>query len=35
VARDRFVSAGWINKAWGWPLYFGAQLVLAWCAGRP
>lgn len=35
VARDRFVSSGWSNKAWGWPLYFGAQLVLAWCAGRP
>lgn len=35
VARDRFVTASWSNKAWGWPLYFGAQLVLAWCAGRP
>ncbi len=35
VARDRFVAPGWANKLWGWPLYFGAQLVLAWCAGRP
>ena len=29
VARDRFVSPGFDNKLWGWPLYFGAQLVLA------
>jgi uncharacterized membrane protein YhhN len=29
VARDRFVAPGWINGAWGLPLYFGAQLVLA------
>ncbi|MBK6530584.1 MAG: lysoplasmalogenase [Deltaproteobacteria bacterium] len=35
VARDRFIAPGWNNKLWGWPLYFGAQLVLAWCAGRP
>ena len=35
VARDRFVAAGWSNRAWGMPLYIGAQLVLAWCAGRP
>lgn len=34
VARDRFVRPGWTNKLWGWPLYYGAQLVLAWCAGR-
>ncbi len=34
VALDRFVSPGWKNKLWGWPLYYGAQLVLAWCAGR-
>lgn len=31
VARDRFVAPGWDNKLWGWPLYFGAQCVLAWC----
>ncbi len=35
VARDRFVAPGWRNKVWGWPLYFGAQLVLGYCAGRP
>jgi len=29
VARDRFVAPGFDNKLWGWPLYFGAQLVLA------
>jgi uncharacterized membrane protein YhhN len=30
VARDRFVHAGFANKLWGWPTYFGAQLLLAW-----
>ncbi len=35
VARDRFLVHDWTNKLWGWPLYFGAQLVFAWCAGRP
>jgi uncharacterized membrane protein YhhN len=35
VARDRFIAPGWINKLWGWPLYYGAQLVLGYCAGRP
>lgn len=30
VARDRFVKPGFINRAWGLPLYYGAQLVLAW-----
>lgn len=30
VARDRFVAPGFDNRAWGLPLYFGAQLVLAW-----
>jgi uncharacterized membrane protein YhhN len=29
VARDRFVSAGFVNSAWGLPLYFAAQLLLA------
>ena len=29
VARDRFVSKGFLNAAWGLPLYFGGQLVLA------
>ena len=30
VARQRFVVKSFTNKAWGLPLYFGAQLVLAW-----
>lgn len=29
VARDRFVSPGFVNCAWGLPLYYGGQLVLA------
>ncbi|MEZ5894361.1 MAG: lysoplasmalogenase [Parvularculaceae bacterium] len=29
VARDRFVSPGFINRVWGLPLYYGAQLLLA------
>jgi uncharacterized membrane protein YhhN len=32
VARDRFVAPGFVNVAWGLPLYFAAQLVLAWSA---
>jgi len=30
VARQRFVQRSFANKAWGLPLYFGAQLILAW-----
>ena len=29
VARDRFVVRSFVNRAWGLPLYYGAQLVLA------
>ena len=29
VARQRFVAQSFTNKAWGLPLYFGAQLLLA------
>jgi uncharacterized membrane protein YhhN len=29
VARDRFVRPGWINRAWGLPLYYAAQLLFA------
>lgn len=29
VARDRFVKKGFVNRAWGLPLYFGSQLALA------
>ncbi len=30
VARDRFVASGFVNRAWGLPLYYFAQLCLAW-----
>jgi uncharacterized membrane protein YhhN len=33
VARDRFVSPGFANRAWGLPLYFAAQLLFASTAG--
>ncbi len=29
VARDKFVSPNFFNRAWGLPLYYGAQLLLA------
>jgi uncharacterized membrane protein YhhN len=35
VARQRFVTPALANKLWGLPLYYGAQLVLAWTAARP
>jgi len=33
VARDRFVSAGFINRAWGLPLYYLGQILIALSAG--
>jgi uncharacterized membrane protein YhhN len=30
VARDKFIAPGFINRAWGLPLYYAAQLALAW-----
>lgn len=33
VARDRFVSPAFLNRAWGLPLYFAAQLVIAASTG--
>lgn len=33
VARDRFVKKAFLNRAWGLPLYFFAQLVIAGTAG--
>ena len=30
VARDRFVREAFVNRLWGWPAYFAAQLWLAW-----
>ena len=29
VARDRFVAQEFVNRAWGLPFYFAAQLILA------
>lgn len=29
VARDRFIAPGFTNAAWGLPLYYGAQVILA------
>lgn len=29
VARNRFVAPGSVNRAWGLPMYFSAQLLLA------
>jgi len=29
VARDRFIAPGFVNRAWGLPLYFCGQMVLA------
>lgn len=34
VARDRFVAPGFVNGAWGLPLYFGSQLILAFSIAR-
>lgn len=34
VARDRFVSPGFINRAWGLPLYYAAQVTLALSVGN-
>jgi uncharacterized membrane protein YhhN len=30
VARDRFVVSAFLNKAWGLPIYYAAQLLFAW-----
>ncbi|NNK07125.1 MAG: lysoplasmalogenase [Myxococcales bacterium] len=30
VVRDRFVSRGFVNRLWGLPLYYAAQLIIAW-----
>jgi uncharacterized membrane protein YhhN len=32
VARQRFAHESFWNKAWGLPLYFGGQLLIAWSA---
>lgn len=35
VARNRFVSPDFINRAFGLPLYYGGTLLLAWSSGGP
>ena len=30
VARERFVRSGFVNRIWGLPAYYVAQLILAW-----
>ena len=30
VARDRFVWSSFVNRLWGLPLYYAAQLLIAW-----
>jgi uncharacterized membrane protein YhhN len=35
VARDRFVAPGFVNRAWGLPLYYAAQLLFALSASAP
>jgi uncharacterized membrane protein YhhN len=34
VARDRFVSTGFVNSAWGLPAYFLSQLALAYTVSQ-
>ena len=34
VARDRFVRSSFVNRLWGLPLYYAAQLLLAAAAGQ-
>jgi uncharacterized membrane protein YhhN len=34
VARDRFVQKSFVNRVWGLPLYYGAQLLFAVSASR-
>jgi len=33
VARDRFVAPGFVNRIWGLPLYYGAQILFALSVG--
>lgn len=34
VAMDRFVRSTFVNRLWGLPCYFIAQLILAWTIGH-
>ena len=33
VARNQFVTESVANRAWGLPLYYASQFVLAWTVG--
>ena len=35
VARDAFVKRAFVNRAWGLPTYYAAQLIFAMTAGQP
>ncbi|MBL8361300.1 MAG: lysoplasmalogenase [Rubrivivax sp.] len=35
VARERFVASSAVNRRWGLPAYYAAQLLLAWSAAAP
>jgi uncharacterized membrane protein YhhN len=35
VARDKFVGASFINRAWGLPAYYAGQLLIAWSLWPP
>ncbi|MEO6777535.1 MAG: lysoplasmalogenase [Kofleriaceae bacterium] len=30
VARDKFVAKSFVNRAWGLPVYYAGQLLIAW-----
>jgi uncharacterized membrane protein YhhN len=30
VAHDKFVAPGFANRVWGLPVYYGAQILIAW-----
>ena len=34
VARDRFIAEGFVNRLWGLPLYYCAQIILAGTAAQ-
>jgi uncharacterized membrane protein YhhN len=34
VARDKFVAPGFANRVWGLPVYYGAQVLIAWSLFR-
>ena len=34
VARDKFVAKGFVNRAWGLPVYYAGQLLIAWSLVR-